>query len=95
MSKLREFVTIVVKAIVSGGIVWLAEQGINVPADIAVQVEAVLFFAALGAVNWVINVAAPYVYGIPFLGPFVEAVWPAPNYQTPAAIAYEERPPVV
>lgn len=89
MQKVREFLVLVIKAAVSGLVTWFAARGIDVPPDIASQVESVVFFAALGAVNWVLNKVVPVLYGIPGVGEFVRLVWPAPNYQTPAAIAYE------
>jgi hypothetical protein len=95
VQKVREFLVLVIKAAVSGLVTWFAARGIDVPPDIASQVESVVFFAALGAVNWVLNKVAPVLYGIPGVGQFVKLVWPAPNYQTPAAIAYEEQLPQV
>jgi hypothetical protein len=89
VQKVREFLVLVIKAAVSGLVTWFAARGIDVPPDIASQVESVVFFAALGAVNWVLNKVVPVLYGIPFVGEFVKLVWPAPNYQTPASIAYE------
>jgi hypothetical protein len=95
VQKVREFLVLVIKAAVSGLVTWFAARGIDVPPDIASQVESVVFFAALGAVNWVLNKAVPVLYGIPFVGEFVRLVWPAPNYQTPASIAYEDQLPAV
>jgi hypothetical protein len=91
LQKVREFLVLVIKATVSGLVTWFAARGIDVPPDIASQVESVIFFAALGAVNWVLNKVVPVLHNIPGVGEFVKLVWPAPNYQTPASIAYEAR----
>ena len=91
MQKVREFLVLVIKAAVSGLVTWFAARGIDVPPDIASQVESVVFFAALGAVNWVLNKVVPVLYGIPGVGELVKLVWPPPNYLTPPSIAYEAR----
>ena len=82
MEKVREFIILVIKAAVSGLITWFAARGINVPPDIASQVESVLFFAALGVVNWVLNLVVPVLHNVPGLGVFVKLVWPVPAYDS-------------
>lgn len=80
MDKVREFLVIVIKAAVSGLVTWFAARGIDVPPDIASQVESVLFFAALGVVNFVLNKVAPLLYAIPGIGAAIKLVWPVPEY---------------
>lgn len=96
MDKVREFLVLVIKAAVSGLITWFAARGIDVPPDIASQVESVLFFAALGVVNWVLNKVVPLLHGIPGVGSFVKLVWPVPEYDTPAKpVAPPPLPPAI
>ena len=92
MEKIRDFVVIVVKTVVSGLVAWLAARQIDVPQEVAGQLEAVLTFAGIGLANWLLNLVAPILYRIPGVGELVKTVWPLPAYTTPGVIV--TAPPV-